>query len=85
VLNTYRPARSSSWLIALKVILLILALYLSAIILGRVFTWIFAVAFALIKVAVIFVTSILVLHFFLKLLFRFDLLKLILGGRFSRF
>lgn len=83
-MNTYRPAPSSNWLTAVKVILLILALYLSAIILGRVFTWIFAIAFVLIKIAVIFVTSILVLHFFLKLLFGYDLLKLIFGSRFRR-
>jgi hypothetical protein len=85
VLNTYRPAPSSNWLTVLKVILLIIALYLSALILGRLFTWIFAIAFALIKVIVFFVVSILVLHFFVKLLFGYDLLKLILGSRFRRY
>ena len=65
-MNTYRPAPSSNWLTVFKIILLILALYLSAIILGRVFTWIFAIAFVLIKIAVIFTTSVLVLHFFIK-------------------
>ena len=85
MLNTYRPAPSSNWLTAVKIILLIIALYLSAVILGRVFTWIFAIAFILIKIAVIFVTSILVLHFFIKLLFGYDLLRLIFGTRFRRF
>ncbi len=83
-MNTYRPAPSSNWLTVLKIILLILALYLSAIILGRVFTWIFAIAFILIKFAVIFATSVLVLHFFIKLLFGYDLLGLIFGSRFRR-
>lgn len=85
MLNTYRPAPSSSWFTVVKVILLILSLYLSAIILGRVFTWIFAIAFALIKVVVFLVASLLVVHFFVKLLFGYDLLKLILGSRFRRF
>ncbi|AGA69529.1 hypothetical protein Desdi_2086 [Desulfitobacterium dichloroeliminans LMG P-21439] len=83
-MNAYRPAPYSNWITVLKIILLIIALYFSAIILSQVFTWFFSIAFVVIRIAVYFVTSILVLHFFLKLLFGYDLLRFILGSRFSR-
>lgn len=83
-MNAYRPAPSSNWITVLKIVLLIIALYFSAIILSHVFTWFFSIAFVVIRVAVYFVTSILVLHFFLKLLFGYDLLRFILGNRFNR-
>lgn len=83
-MNAYRPAPSSNWLIVLKIILLIIALYFSATILSHVFGWFFSIAFVIIRVAVYFVTSILVLHLFLKLLFGYNLLKFIFGTRFSR-
>ncbi|MEL1135286.1 hypothetical protein AAC978_08870 [Desulfitobacterium sp. THU1] len=83
-MNAYRPAPYSNWIIVLKIILLIIALYFSAIILSQVFAWFFSIAFVVIRIAVYFVTSILVLHFFLKLLFGYDLLRFILGSRFSR-
>ncbi|XWX61843.1 hypothetical protein AusDCA_1954 [Desulfitobacterium sp. AusDCA] len=83
-MNSYRPAPSSNiWLTTLKIVILILALYFSAIILGRIFTWIFAITFFLIKIAVFIIVGFFLLHLFLKLLFRFDLWKFIFGSRFS--
>jgi hypothetical protein len=83
--NTYRPAQSSSyWMVALKLLILILGLYLSALILGKVFTWVFAVAFFLIRFTVFIGVSFIVLHFFLKLLFQIDLFKIVFGKRFVR-
>ncbi|MDR3602721.1 MAG: hypothetical protein P4L49_19960 [Desulfosporosinus sp.] len=84
-MNTYRPTQSSNyWLVALKLLILILGLCLSALILGKVFTWVFAVAFFLIRFIVVIVVSFIVIHFFLKLLFNIDLLKFVLGERFVR-
>ena len=82
-MNTYRPTQSSNhWMVALKLLILILGLYFSALILGQVFTWVFAVAFFLIRFIVFVIVSFIVLHFFLKLLFKIDLLKFVLGERF---
>ena len=79
-MNTYRPTQSSNyWMIALKLLILILGLYFSALILGKVFTWVFAVAFFLIRFFVFVGVSFIVLHFFLKLLFKIDLFKMVLG------
>lgn len=83
-MNAYRPAPSSNWVIVLKIVLLILALYLTAVILSPLFSWFFSIAFVIIRIAVYFVTSILILHIFLKILFGYDLLKYILGSRNSR-
>ena len=83
-MNTYRPSQTSSiWLVALKILLLILCLYISAVILGKIFTLLFAVTFFIIRLAIIVVAAFLVLHFFLKLLFQIDLLQIIFGRRFS--
>ena len=85
-MNTYRPAPSSNyWVTAVKILILILALYLSALILGRIFSWIFAIAFVLIKIVVFAITGFLILHFLLKVLFRFDLIRLVFGPRYRRF
>lgn len=84
-MNTYRPSQSSNyWMVALKLLILILGLYFSAMILGKVFTWVFAVAFFLIRFIVFVGVSFIVLHFFLKLLFKIDLFKYVLGERFTR-
>jgi len=83
-LNTYRPTQSSNyWMVALKLLILILGLYFSALILGKIFAWVFAVAFFLIHFIVVIGVSFVVLHFFLKLLFKIDLFKLMLGERFT--
>ncbi|MDR3540041.1 MAG: hypothetical protein P4L69_03595 [Desulfosporosinus sp.] len=83
-MNSYRPTQSSNyWMVALKLLILIIGLYFSALILGKVFVWVFAVAFFLIRFVVFVSVSFIVLHFFLKLLFKFDLLKFVLGERFS--
>jgi hypothetical protein len=84
-MNSYRPAPSSNiWITAFKLVVLILALYFSAIVLSHVFTWVFAITFFLIKIAVFIVIGFLLLHFFLKLLFRFDLWNFVFGSRFTR-
>lgn len=84
-MNSYRPVPSSNyWMIALKLLILILGLYLSAVIIGKVFTWVFAIAFFVIRIIVFIVAAFLVLHFFLKLLFKIDLFQMIFGQRFSR-
>ena len=83
-MNAYRPTPSFNWIILLKIILLVIALYLTAMLLSPLFAWFFSIAFVIIRIAVYFVTSILVLHLFLKLLFGYDLLRFILGSRFYR-
>jgi len=70
-------------MIALKLFMLVLGLYLSALILGKVFTWVFVIAFFLIRFIVFVSVSFIVLHFFLKLLFKIDLIELVFGNRFS--
>ncbi len=83
-MNTYRPSQSSNyWMIALKLLILILGLYISAIILGKVFTWVFAVTFFLIRFIVLVAVSFIVLHLFLKFLFKIDLFEYVLGKRFT--
>ena len=83
-MNTYRPTQSSNfWMVALKLLILILGLYISAIVLGKVFTWVFAVTFFLIRFLVLIAVSFIVLHFFLKLLFKFDLFQFMMGKRFT--
>ncbi|AET68867.1 hypothetical protein Desor_3369 [Desulfosporosinus orientis DSM 765] len=75
-MNTYRPSQSSNyWMFALKFLILILGLYLSAVILSKVFSLVFAVTFFLIRILVLIGASFIVLHFFLKLLFRIDLVQ----------
>ena len=84
-MNTFRPVPSSHyWLIALKILALILGLYLSAVILGRVFSWLLLIVFSLVKVAVFVVVAFMVLHFFLKVLFKFDLYRFVFGFRYHR-
>ncbi|MDP4125392.1 MAG: hypothetical protein Q8912_00370 [Bacillota bacterium] len=84
-MNTYRPTQYPNyWMVVLKFLILILGLYLSAVVLSKVFTWVFAIAFFLIRLIVLVGVSFLVLHFFLKLLFRIDLLQIVIGKRFSR-
>jgi hypothetical protein len=82
-LNTYRPSQSSNfWMVAFKLLILILGLYLSAMVLGKVFTWVFAIAFFLIRLIVFVAVSFVVLQLFLKLLFKFDLFQFVTGRRF---
>lgn len=84
-MNTYRPAPPSNyWLVALKILALILGLYFSALILGKVFALVFSVIFYIFKFVVILGAAFVVLHFFLKVLFRIDLFRLLLGSRFDR-
>ena len=84
-LNTYRPTQSSNfWMIALKLFMLVLGLYLSGLILSKVFTWVFAIAFFLVRFIVFVAVSFIVLHFFLKLLFKIDLIEFVFGKRFSQ-
>ena len=84
-MNTYRPTQSSNyWMVALKLPILILGLYFSALVLNKVFTWVFAITFFLIRFIVLFAVSFIVLHFFLKLLFKIDLLKFVMSKFFSR-
>jgi len=61
-------------MLALKFIILILGLYLTALVLIKVFSLVFAVTFFLIRILVFVAVSFVVLHLFLKLLFRVDLL-----------
>ncbi|EHQ90156.1 hypothetical protein DesyoDRAFT_3120 [Desulfosporosinus youngiae DSM 17734] len=74
-LNTYRPSQASNyWMFALKLLILILGLSLSALILSKVFSFVFTIAFFLIRILVFIAVSFVVLHFFLKLLFNVDLI-----------
>lgn len=83
-MNTYRPTQSSNyWMVALKLLILILGLYISALVLGKVFTWVFAITFFLIRFIVLLAVSVTVLHLFLKLLFKIDLLQFVMGKRFT--
>ena len=84
-LNTYRPTQSSNyWMVALKLLILILGLYFSAMVLGKVFAWLFAIAFFLIRFIVFVAVSFIVLHLFLKFLFKFDLFQFVKGKRLSQ-
>lgn len=84
-MNTYRPAPASHyWLTALKVLILILGLYLSALVLGKVFSWLFLIIYSIIKVVVFIIVAFIVIHFFLKLLFQFNLFRFVFGSRFQR-
>ena len=83
-MSTYRSTKPSNYLmIALKLLILIVGLYISALVLGKVFTWVFAVTFFLIRFIVIVAVSLIVLLFFLKILFKFDLFQYVLGNRFT--
>ena len=84
-MNSYRPTQSSDyWMVALKLLILIVGLYLSFVILGEVFSWIFVVTFFLIRFIVLMAVSFIVLHFFLKLLFNLDLFRLVSSKLLSR-
>lgn len=84
-MNTYRPAPPSNyWLFALKILALVLGLYFSALILGKIFALVFTVTFYIFKFAVILGATFIVLHFFLKVLFKIDLVRLLFGSRFNR-
>jgi fatty acid desaturase len=78
-MNTSRSNQFSYyWIIALKLLILALGLYISFLVLGKIFTWVFAVAFFLIRIVVLLIVSFIVLHFLLKLLFEFDLYKFVM-------
>ncbi|MHB1651199.1 MAG: hypothetical protein ACYCVD_01825 [Desulfitobacteriaceae bacterium] len=80
---SYRSTQPSNyWVTALKILVLIVALYFSILILGKVFTWVLTFVFAVIKVAVFVAMLFFVIHFLLKLLFGFDLYRLVFGRRF---
>ncbi len=75
-MNTYRPSQSSYYMmIVLKLLVLMFGLYLSALVLSKVFTWVFAITFFVVRILVIMVASFIVLHIFLKLLFKIDLIQ----------
>jgi len=79
-MNSYRPAQSSNyWMVTLKLLILILGLYISALVLGKVFTWVFIITFFLIRLIVLIAVSFIVLHLFLKLLFKLDLVHFLMG------
>ena len=77
-MKTYRSTQSSNyWMVALKLLILILGLYISALVLGNVFKWVFAITFFLIRYFVLIAVSFIVLHLFLKLLFKIDLFQFV--------
>lgn len=79
-MSSYRPTQSSNyWMVALKLLILILGLYISALVLGKVFTWVFIITFFLIRLIVLIAVSFTVLHLFLKLLFKLDLVNFLMG------
>ena len=78
-MKTYRSTQSSNyWMVALKLLILILGLYISALVLGKVFTWVFAITFFLIRFIVLLAVTFIVLHFFLKLLFKINLFQFVM-------
>jgi len=85
VVQTYRPAPPSSyWVLALKLLILVLGIYLSVMVLGRVFTWLLGFLFAIAKIVVFVALAFGTLHVLLRLLFRFDLYGFVFGNRFRR-
>lgn len=81
-MNTYRPTPPSNYLLtALKVLVLILGLYLSMLVLGKVFTWILAMVFLVVKVVGYVIVVFLLLYVFLKVLFGFDLIRFVFRPR----
>lgn len=84
-MNTYRPTQPSKlWVTVIKVLVLLLVLYLSVAVLGKVFAWVLAVVFAVVRVAVFIGLIFLVTHFLLKLLFGFDLYRWVVNGLLRR-
>lgn len=84
-MNAYHSNEPSNyWLTALKIIVLLVALYLSIFVLGKVFVWMLAVVFTIVKVVAFIAMVLLVMHFLLKLLFQFDLYRFVFSSRFRR-
>ncbi|KLU62206.1 hypothetical protein CEB3_c14260 [Peptococcaceae bacterium CEB3] len=84
-MNAYRSTEPSNyWITALKICILIVALLLSIFVLGKVFFWLLALVFAIVKVVAFIALVVIVAHFLLKLLFRFDLYHFIFGHRSRR-
>jgi len=68
-------SQTNLWWIAAKVVLFILALYLSYIILRPLLNVLIGISFWLIKIVIFFIVAFLVIHFFLKVIFNLDLFK----------
>ena len=68
-------SQTNLWWIAAKVVLFILALYLSYIILRPLLNVLIGISFWLIKMVIFFIVAFLVIHFFLKVIFNLDLFK----------
>lgn len=68
-------SQTNLWWIAAKVVLFILALYLSYIILRSLLNVLIGISFWLIKIVIFFIVAFLVIHFFLKVIFNLDLFK----------
>ncbi len=76
-MNVYRPAPSDNWKLALKIIAFIFALYLSALIISKIFSWFFVALFFVIKYVIILGVTFLIIHLLLKLIFNIDLIRMI--------
>lgn len=84
-MNAYRPSQPSRyWVNFLKVLVLLLVLYLAVTVLGKVFSWVLAILFVVIRVAVFAALIFFVTHFLLKLLFGFNLYRWVINDRFRR-
>ncbi|MDI6811915.1 MAG: hypothetical protein QMC95_01690 [Desulfitobacteriaceae bacterium] len=84
-MNTYRPTQPSRhWVTLLKVLVLLFVLYFAVAVLGKVFSWVLAIVFVVVRGAVFVALIFFVTHFLLKLLFGFDLYRWVVNGRFRR-
>jgi len=82
VVQAYRPAPPSSyWVLALKLLILVLGIYLSVMVLGRVFAWLLGFVFVIAKFLIFVALAFGTLHVLLLLLFRLNLFHLVFGNR----
>lgn len=77
-MQTYRPTPASNvFLLALKIIILIVGLFVAVMFIGKFLNWILGVVFILARVLSFVVIALLALYALLKLLFNFDLWRFV--------
>lgn len=74
----------SIWIILLKVLVFLLALYLAYLILRPVLAVLLSFSFWIIKLVIFMAVGFLVVHLFLKLIFDIDLIYMIFGRNWRR-
>ena len=73
------PKNNGIWINIAKILIFILALYLAYLVLRPLLSIVLGLSFWIIKLAIFLTVAFLVIHLFLKLIFRIDLIYLIFG------